>query len=143
MPVPIVLVGEGPESIKMGENIVLQTLSEVQVEALPADLIENIEVNIDVLKNVDDAITVGQLLIDRDKLTLLADADDVVVKLAPAVTEEMKQLLNEQEAESQAIVEESSEEAALEGTETSTDAEAGPDSEKASESTEETNSTQE
>jgi large subunit ribosomal protein L25 len=61
VPVPIVLIGEEPESVKMGEHIVLQNLSEVQVEALPGDLIENIEVNIEVLKNVDDAITVDQL----------------------------------------------------------------------------------
>jgi large subunit ribosomal protein L25 len=106
VPVPIVLIGDEHESVKMGENVVLQNLSEVQVEALPTDLIENIEVNIEVLQNVDDAITVGQLNYDRDKLTVLADPEEVVVKLAPAVTEEMKALLEEQEAEVQAAAEE-------------------------------------
>lgn len=106
VPVPIVLVGEGPESIKMGETVVLQNLSEVSVEALPTDLIENIEVNIDVLEEVDDAITVDQLNYDREKLTVLAEPEEVVVKLAPAVTEEMKALLEEQEAEAAAAVEE-------------------------------------
>lgn len=105
VPVPIVLIGEEVESVKMGENVVLQNLSEVEVEALPGDLVENIEVNIEVLKNVDDAITVGQLNYDRTKLTVLADADTVVVKLAPAVTEEMKALLEEQQAEAEAAVE--------------------------------------
>lgn len=99
VPVPIVLVGEEPESVKMGEHIVLQNLSEVQVEALPGDLIENIEVNIEVLKNVDDAITVDQLNYNRELITVLAEGDEVVVKLAPAVTEEMKAMLEEADAE--------------------------------------------
>lgn len=101
VPIPIVLIGDDPESVHTGETVILQTLNEVSVEALPTDLIENIEVNIGALKNIDDTISVGQLSYDRDKLTVLAEPDEVVVKLAPAVTEEMKALLEEQEAEAQ------------------------------------------
>ncbi len=115
VPVPIVLIGEGPESVKMGETVVLQTLSEVSVEALPTDLVENIEVNVDVLKEIGDSITVEQLNYDREKLTILAEAEEVVVKLDTAVTEEMKALLEEQEAEAAAAVEEA---VAEEGAET-------------------------
>lgn len=114
VPVPIILIGEEAESVKMGENVVLQNISEIEVEALPADLIENIEVDITVLKNLDDAITVSQLNFDRDKLTVEVDSEEVVVKLAPAVTEEMKALLEEQEAEAEAAL---AEQAAEEGTE--------------------------
>jgi large subunit ribosomal protein L25 len=106
VPVPIVLIGEEPESVKMGEHIVLQNLSEVQVEALPGDLIENIEVNIEVLKNVDDAVTVDQLSYNHDLITVLAEPEEVVVKLAPAVTEEMKAMLEEADAEAAAAAEE-------------------------------------
>lgn len=150
VPVPIVLIGEEVESVKMGENVVLQNLSEVEVEALPGDLIENIEVNIEVLKNVDDAITVDQLNYDRTKLTVLADADTVVVKLAPAVTEEMKALLEEQQAEAEAAVEAAEGEAAegeaeekAEGAEGETEAVEGGEEAaeiKKEESPEETNS---
>lgn len=105
VPVPIVLIGEEPESVHLGETVVLQTLSEVEVEALPTDLIENIEVNISVLKNVDDVITVGQLNYDRTTLTVLADPEEIVVKLDNAVTDEMKALLEEQEAEATAAQE--------------------------------------
>lgn len=105
VPVPLVLVGEEPESVHMGETIVLQTLNEVEVEALPADLIEKIEVDITSLKNVDDAVTVGQLSYDRIKLTVSAGEEDIVVKLAPAVTEEMEQLMEEQAAETAAAAE--------------------------------------
>lgn len=105
VPVPIVLVGEGPESVKMGETVVLQTLNEVNIEALPTDLIENIEVNIQVLKEIGDSITVADLSFDRSKLTIHAEAEEVVVKLDTAVTEEMKKLLEEQEAEAAAATE--------------------------------------
>lgn len=106
VPAPIVLVGEEPEAVKTGEAVVLQTLNEVNVEALPTDLVEKIEVDITGLQKIDDAITVGQLRYDHSKLTVLADEGEVVVKLAPAVTEEMQQLLEEQEAEAQAAAEE-------------------------------------
>lgn len=98
VPVPLVLVGEQPESVNLGETIVLQTLNEIEVEALPTDLIEKIEVDITLLKNVDDAITVGQLNFDRSKLTVQAQDDEIVVKLAPAITEEMKKQMEEETA---------------------------------------------
>lgn len=114
VPVPIVLIEpeEGIESVKMGEAVVLQNLAEVEVEALPTDLIENIEVNISNLKNVDDAITVADLSYNRETITVLAEPEEVVVKLAPAVTEEMKALMEEQAAEAEAAA---AEQAAEEG----------------------------
>ena len=107
--VPIVQIGEQPESVHLGETIVLQTLNEVEVEALPADLPENIEVDITSLKNVDDAITVGQLSVDKEKITIHADPEEIVVKLAPAVSAETQALLEEQAAEQAAAAAETEE----------------------------------
>ncbi len=117
VPVPLVLIGEQPESVHLGETIVLQTLNEIEVEALPTDLVENIEVDITSLKNIDDAITVGQLNYDRSKLTVDAQEEDIVVKLAPAVTAEMQQLMEEQAAETAEAAAEAEGEAAAEGAE--------------------------
>ncbi|MDD5415465.1 MAG: 50S ribosomal protein L25 [Candidatus Daviesbacteria bacterium] len=103
VPVPLVLIGEQPESVKLGETIVLQTLNEIEVEALPTDLVEKIEVDISSLQNIDDAITVGQLQFDKDKLTIQVPGEEIVVKLAPAVTAEMEKLLEEQAAEAAAV----------------------------------------
>ena len=100
--VPLVLIGEDPETVKLGEAIVLQTLGEVEVEALPGDLIEKIEVDISSLKAIDDAITAGQLLFDRSKLTISVADEEIIVKLAPAVTAEMEKLMEEQAAETAA-----------------------------------------
>ena len=102
--VPVVLVGDELEIVKSGEAIVLQTLNEVEVEALPTDLIEKIEVDTTALKNIDDAITIGQLKFDRSKLTVSADLEAIVVKLAPAVSAEMEELLEEQAAEAAEVV---------------------------------------
>lgn len=118
VPVPIEIIGQEPESVHMGEAVVLQNLAEVEVEALPTDLIEKIEVDITNLKQIDDAILVSQLNYDRNLLTVLADEEEVVVKLAPAVTEEMKALLEEQEAEAEAAAAEQAAEEGTEGEET-------------------------
>ena len=102
VPVPLVLIGEQPETVKLGEAIVLQTINEVEVEALPTDLVEKIEVDVSSLKAIDDAITVGQLNYDKAKLTIHAAEDEIVIKLAPAVSAEMEKLLEEQAAETAA-----------------------------------------
>lgn len=112
VPVPLTLVGDEPEKVGLGEAIVLQVLNEVSVEALPADLIDAIEVNIATLKEIEDAITVGQLSYNHETLTVLDDPESVVVKLAPAVTAEMEALLEEQAAET---AEAAAEETAAEG----------------------------
>lgn len=113
--VPIVLIGEQPESVHLGEAIVLQTLNEIEVEALPTDLVENIEVDIASLKAIDDAITVGQLNYDKSKLTISVPEEEIVVKLAPAVTAEMEQLLEEQAAETAEAAEQQAAEEGAEG----------------------------
>lgn len=100
--VPLILIGEQPATVISGEAIVLQTVKEIEVEALPTDLVEKIEVDITLLKQIDDAITVGQLQFDRSKLTIQVPGEEIVVKLAPAVTAEMEKQMAEQAAEAAA-----------------------------------------
>lgn len=89
VPVPLVLIEpeEPAEVVKLGEAMVLQTMSDVYVEALPTDLVDQIEVDIRSLKNIDDAITIGDLSYNHDLLTIQAEPEDVVVKIAPVVIE--------------------------------------------------------
>ncbi|MDD2822609.1 MAG: 50S ribosomal protein L25 [Candidatus Daviesbacteria bacterium] len=109
--VPIELIGEEPEIVHSGEAVVIQPMMEVEVEALPDDLPENIEVDISSLKAIDDAITVADLPVPTG-VTILAEPEAVVVKLDNAVTAEMQELLEEQAEEQAAATE-----AAAEGAE--------------------------
>jgi large subunit ribosomal protein L25 len=134
VPVPIELIGEEHESVHLGETIILQTLNEVQVEALPTDLVEKFEVDITNLKEVGDTITIGDLAYDRETLTILAEPEEIIVKMDTAVTEEMQALMEEQEAEAAAATEEATE--GEEGAEAG-EGEEGTEESGAEESTEE------
>lgn len=84
--VPIVTTGEAQAVVdKVG--LLLQPLAEIEVEALPEKLPENIEVDVTKLSAVDDQITVKELKLP-DGVTLLTDPEQVVVKIAELVTKE-------------------------------------------------------
>src|SRR3989344_1768093 len=78
-----------------------KTLSEVQVEALPTEIPENLIVNVLSLRVIGDAIHVSELQVPEG-VTILAEPEEVVVKLDTAITEEMKRLMEEQAAEAAA-----------------------------------------
>ena len=86
--VPIVIIGESPAT-KLG-NTLLQVSDEVEVECLPGDLPESIEVDISKLETVDNQITVADLDIDRKKVKVLSHAELVIVMIeAPRIEEEI------------------------------------------------------
>ncbi len=114
--VPIELEGEEPEVVKSGEAIVIQPMSEVEVEALPTELPEKLVVNISNLKAIDDAVTVIQMSVPQG-VTVLADPEAVVVKLDNAVSEEAQKLMEEEAAEAEAAAEVAEGEAPAEGEE--------------------------
>ncbi len=65
--------------------VLITGLNEVEVEAMPADLPESIQVDLSVLKNIGDGIFVRDL-ISSDKITVLDDPDEMVaIASAPTV----------------------------------------------------------
>jgi large subunit ribosomal protein L25 len=84
--VPVELVGESPAE-KTG-NTVMHILNEVEIEALPSDLPEKIEVDITGLVEVDNKITVAELNIDRSKVEIKNDPEQVVVIIEAQRVEE-------------------------------------------------------
>ncbi|MFA6007857.1 MAG: 50S ribosomal protein L25 [Candidatus Shapirobacteria bacterium] len=85
--VPVELIGESP-AVKNG-NTLMQILNEIEIEALPADLPENIEIDISTLVEVDNKVTVAELNLDRTKVEIKNAAEQVVVIIeAPRVEEE-------------------------------------------------------
>lgn len=106
--VPLVLTGEA-KAVTENVGTLLQTLNEVEVEALPAELPENIEVNIENLAEVDDQITISELTAPEG-VTILTDEGQVVAKIAEIVVEEEPEPAAEEGAEGEAA--EASEEGA-------------------------------
>lgn len=84
--VPVEFIGES-QAVKDG-NVLVEVSSEVEVEALPNDLPESITVDISVLNTVDDMITVGDLKVDTDKVEIMTQPDQVIVKIEEPRAEE-------------------------------------------------------
>ena len=85
--VPVELIGESPAE-KQSIGTVVQQLSEIEVEALPTELPEKIEVDITILTEVDQAIFVKDLKVDK-KVTAKTDLESIVVKVEPPIKEEV------------------------------------------------------
>lgn len=80
-------VGESPVIKEQGGTL-MHNISEVEVECLPKDLISHIEVDISVLKTFDDAIKVKDLPVPSTVTITNPNAEDLVAKATPAMTEE-------------------------------------------------------
>ena len=77
--IPLELIGESA-AVKAG-NILVPVTEEIEVEALPGDLPEKIEVDITVLETLESIITVADLKIDREKIEIKTDPTQVVAKV--------------------------------------------------------------
>jgi large subunit ribosomal protein L25 len=79
--VPLILVGDAPAVAELG-GILLQSLDNIMVEALPGDIPVHVEVDVSGLGRFDDAVHVRELPIDPTKVHIITDAEIVVAKVA-------------------------------------------------------------
>lgn len=86
--VPVELSGESPAE-KQALGTVVQYINEVMVEALPGDLPEKFTVDISNLAEVDQAVFVKDLKIDKSKIEVKEDLEAIVVKVEPPQKEEV------------------------------------------------------
>lgn len=101
--VPLVLRGEALAVIqKIGA--LLTSLHDIEVEALPTDLPEHIDVDITPLAALDQELKVGDLKVDRNKLKLLVEDSVVIVKVTPLVSKEAEELAKQEAAAKAAAV---------------------------------------
>lgn len=82
--------------IESGEAMLNTSMTEVEVECLPTDLISSIEVDISVLASFDDTIQIRDLPVP-DTVTVLVDADEVVASLVSARMAEIPEEVEEVE----------------------------------------------
>ena len=87
--VAIKLTGEAPAE-KEKQGILVQQLHELEIEALPADMPESIEVSIASLAADGDAIYIKDISVSS-KLTIKTDPESIVVKIEPLAKEEPKE----------------------------------------------------
>lgn len=79
--VAIELVGEAPVLDAVPGSIINHVLNEIEIEALPADMPERIEVDISKLETAEDLINVADLDLG-DKITVLTDETELVVSVS-------------------------------------------------------------
>ncbi len=84
--VPLVLVGESPIAASR-EGILLQGISSIDVECLPGDLVDAIEVDLSVLDELDVALLVSDLPVPSG-IDILSDPHEMVVRIVPLAAEE-------------------------------------------------------
>lgn len=131
--VPIEIVGT-PTAVTENVGILLHTLNEIEVEALPEELPERFEINVEPLTAVDQQITVGDIKVPTG-VTVHTDPELVIVKISELVSKETEEVLAEQAAELEAaaaeVEAEKAEEAPAEGEPSSAEATEGQGSEGA------------
>lgn len=84
--VPVVLLGEAP-AVEDFEGVLVSGLSEIEVEALPSDLPEQLSVNLESLVSMSDVITVGDIVLG-ERVTLVTDPDETIANVIAQVIEE-------------------------------------------------------
>jgi len=84
--IPVELVSESP-AVKNKIGILIQPLNEIEVEALPTDLPEKIEVNISSLEKINDAVLLKEVKLDTG-VKVLSDVNQILVKIDPPAKEE-------------------------------------------------------
>lgn len=125
--IPVVPVGE-PKAVAERIGVLLQPLSEVEVEALPADLPEHLEVNIESLAAIGDSLSISDIKAPSG-VEILGEPTEMIFRVDELVSEEAEELAEEEAQEA----EEAAEAGASEAETKSGEEEAKADEEKPSE----------
>ncbi len=85
--IPLELIGESPIAA-LNEGILLQGISSIEVECLPGDLVDAIEVDLSELVELDQALYVRDLAIPSG-IDVLTDTNEMIVRVVPIAEEEV------------------------------------------------------
>ncbi len=98
--VPVRLVGEAP--VVAAGAILIQNLNTIEVECLPADIPEAIQVDVSGLTDVSQSISVADLVVPPN-VTVLSDPEAMVVSVAYAAAEEEAEEVEGEMAEPEVV----------------------------------------
>lgn len=96
--VAIELIGEAPVLDEVPGSLINHVLNELEIEALPNDMLERIEVDLSGIATAEDSITVGDLDLG-DKITILTPHDEVIVSVGYVAEEAEPSVIAEAEGE--------------------------------------------
>ncbi len=102
--VPVELIGEAPAVSDYG-GVLVTGVSEIEVEALPGDLVDRVTVDLTKLANVGESITVADLDLGG-KVKILTEPDELIARIifkAEEVEEEVEEELVPLETEPEVI----------------------------------------
>ncbi len=99
--VPVVLVGE-PQAVTEKLGLLMHSLNEVEVEALPTDLPEKIEADVTHLAQVGDSIKVADLKTPAG-VSIVTDGEHEVARIAELVSHEAEEQAAEEAAAAEAV----------------------------------------
>ena len=89
--IQVVLVGESPAA-QRGEGVLVHAINNVEIECLPGDLMNVIRVDVSTLDKIDAQISVKDLQVP-ETIKILADPDDMVVRVTPAREEKVEEVV--------------------------------------------------
>lgn len=92
--VPLVFVGESP-AVKEEDGTLIKTLHSIEVESLPTNIPQEIEVDISPLETFDDVITVASLRVEEG-VEIKTGAEEVIASVTPPRSEEELEALEEE-----------------------------------------------
>lgn len=98
--VPLHVVGE-PKAVTDKVGMLMQPVSELEVEALPTDLPEAIEINVEDMAEVGQSKKVSDIT-KHGNYDILTDAEQVVVSIAELVSQEAEEQAAEEAAAAEA-----------------------------------------
>ena len=83
--VTVELIGTSP-AVKDFNGVVVQNLNQIEVEALPNDLPDRLELNMETLEEIGSSLLVSDLEVS-DKVTILSNLEETVVVITGAALE--------------------------------------------------------
>jgi len=87
--IPIELKGEPPAVSKGG--VLVQLMSEIEIEALPTELPGKFEIDISKIEEIGQSITVKDLKVDKKKVKILVDDEDQLIAKVEQQKEEKEE----------------------------------------------------
>jgi large subunit ribosomal protein L25 len=85
--------------IKGNEAVLITLFDEVEIQALPADLPHVFEIDVSVISEIGEGITVDQIAFDKNKVEIInPEAGELIAKLDYAVQIQTEEEISEEEA---------------------------------------------